>query len=91
MKYEMTISIDPKLSIIIPVRMKAHRMLPMLQAFNQQKQQKKFELLFVDDNSIDDTVSVIEAHLIPDVRYQVISNRRQIGINRRQPIENSEK
>ena len=81
MKYEMTISIDPKLSIIIPVRNEAHRMLPMLQAFNQQSN-KKFELLFVDDNSIDDTVSVIEAHLIPDVRYQVISNRRQIGINR---------
>ena len=77
MKYEMTISIDPKLSIIIPVRNEAHRMLPMLQAFNQQSN-KKFELLFVDDNSIDDTVSVIEAHLIPDVRYQVISNQGKL-------------
>ena len=77
----MTISIDSKLSIIIPVRNEAHRMLPLLEAFNQQSN-KNFELVFVDDNSVDNTVSVIETHLSPYVRHQVISNPRQLGINR---------
>ena len=77
----MTISINLKVSLIVPVRNEAHRILPLLEAFNQQSN-KNFEVIFVDDNSTDDTISVINTHLIPSVKRQVMSNQRQIGINR---------
>ncbi|MCH2232639.1 MAG: glycosyltransferase [Crocinitomicaceae bacterium] len=62
-----------KTSIIIPFKNEAERILPLLEAFNNQSIKDEFyEVIFVNDNSTDSTSSIIEKNL--KIPYQILDN-----------------
>lgn len=61
-----------KITILIPFHNEAKRILPLINALNESKPGKHFELIFIDDHSTDDTVSVIMKKL--KVPHQCVHN-----------------
>jgi len=67
------ITISPKISIVIAARNEEKRILPTLQSLQQLKYPlNKFEIIFVDDASTDNTVKIINAYCLHNPNWKCI-------------------
>lgn len=79
---KIMIEIDSKfkfdVSIIIPIYNREKLVLPCIESLNSQSlDRSRFEIIFVDDNSSDRTVSSIDCHISSDINYRII--KRPVG------------
>lgn len=84
------ISLKTKFSIIIPFRNEAKYLKALLHSISLLNYPKElFEILFIDDNSEDDSVRLIEKfHLINDnLNIQIFSNNRKSNSPKKDAIE----
>ena len=67
------------LSVIIPVHNEQDNVLPMIKALNNTLEDLSYEILFIDDGSIDDTLKIIKEASQYDNRIRFISFTRNFG------------
>lgn len=70
-------TVTTKFTVIIPFRNEEHRILPLLESINGLIFPKSsFEVLFVNDDSTDASVSLISENLNPTIDFQILKNKR---------------
>ncbi len=65
--------VEERVSILLPLRNEAHRVLPCLEALLRQDGLVQAEILILDDGSTDETVEVVTAATAGDPRVRVIA------------------
>ena len=82
---------NPKISIIIPVYNKKNYILRILRSIQNQSL-KDIEIIFTDDNSTDNGVSLLEKYQKEDPRIKLLKHNKNQGtlINRNEGAKNSQ-
>ena len=82
---------NPKISIIIPVYNKKNYILRILRSIQNQSL-KDIEIIFTDDNSTDNIVSLLEKYQKEDPRIKLLKHNKNQGtlINRNEGAKNSQ-
>lgn len=69
---------NQQFSIIIPFRNEAKNIIHLINSLSQINYNKtKFEILFIDDDSTDDTVNLLNPYLLKNKHWKLINNQRK--------------
>jgi cellulose synthase/poly-beta-1,6-N-acetylglucosamine synthase-like glycosyltransferase len=75
-------------SIIIPFRNEAINLIELIKSLNKIDYNKvKFEIIFVNDNSNDNSVKIIKQNIDKDIQYKIIDNVRYSNSPKKDAIE----
>lgn len=71
------VSLNQEFSIVIPFRNEAKNMIHLINSLSQINYDKtRFEILFIDDDSTDDSVKLLNPYLLKNKHWKLINNQR---------------
>ena len=76
---EFTISIEPKITIIVPLYNDEQIIKPVIRSIQNQKM-LDIEIILVNDNSNDNSLNTIEGMKKEDPRIKIINNEKNMGV-----------